>query len=252
MSETHDDARYEREASFHDHRYSHDSRAGAAKFYSITERARQYYSDACFRRGTDIHALEYGCGPGGIGFALAEAGAQVTGIDISAVAIEQAKEETLERGLTIDFHEMNAEDLSFEDEAFDLVCGSGILHHLDIDQGCREVARVLRPDGFAVFTEPLGHNPLINWYRNRTPEMRSDDEHPILRSDLATFERYFGSVRTAFFDLSSLALVPARNASFFDGGLRAAHRLDAAMFRLPGLKWWAWNVVIEVAEPRAT
>lgn len=34
------------------------------------------------------------------------------------------------------------------------------------------------------FSEPLGHNPIINWYRNRTPEMRTEDEHPLLIKDI--------------------------------------------------------------------
>jgi hypothetical protein len=40
------------------------------------------------------------------------------------------------------------------------------------------------PAGWALFSEPLGHNPLVNWYRNRTPEQRTEDEHPLLLSSI--------------------------------------------------------------------
>ena len=80
------------------------------------------------------------------------------------------------------------------DDSFDLVCGSGILHHLDLPAAMRELARVLRPSGRAVFMEPLGHNPAINAFRNRTPELRTPDEHPLLGKDLKLCRRYFGSV----------------------------------------------------------
>lgn len=245
-----DEARYDRETQFHDHSFAENARADAAKFYSVVRRSRQVYEELCFRRGSTVDVLEYGCGPGGVGFRLAKAGATVTGIDISPVAIEQAAQRAADEGLEIEYRVMNAERLEFENDSFDVVCGSGILHHLDLAQACREVARVLRPTGLAVFTEPLGHNPLINWYRNRTPDMRTVDEHPLVRSDLSVFGESFGSVRTHFFDLSSLGLVPFRNTSIFQSALSVAHRLDDLIFRVPGAKWLAWNVVVEFEEPR--
>jgi ubiquinone/menaquinone biosynthesis C-methylase UbiE len=64
---------------------------------------------------------------------------------------------------------MNAEATTFPDNSFDLICGSSILHHLNLDKACAEIRRILRPDGGAVFIEPLGHNPLINMFRKLTP-----------------------------------------------------------------------------------
>jgi ubiquinone/menaquinone biosynthesis C-methylase UbiE len=75
------------------------------------------------------------------------------------------------------FDVMNAEELEFEDAAFDVIFGSGIIHHLDVPRAYSELARVLAPGGSAVFVEPLGHNPLIRVFRNRTPELRTPDEH---------------------------------------------------------------------------
>ena len=117
----------------------------------------------------------------------AAAGAHATGIDISPVAIEMGVREAASRGLRdrTHFAVMNAEALDFPDASFDRVCGSGILHHLDLKKAYGEIARVLRPNGYGIFLEPLGHNPLINWYRRRTPQMRTEDEHPLLKSDLA-------------------------------------------------------------------
>ena len=92
-------------------------------------------------------------------------------------AIEHARAEGLEDRLT--FRVMDAEQLEFADDSFNLVCGSGVLHHLDLNRAYAEVARVLEPTGIGVFEEPLGHNPAINAYRRRTPEMRTVDEHPL-------------------------------------------------------------------------
>ena len=41
--------------------------------------------------------------------------------------------------------------MSFADNSFDLICGTGILHHLDIHAAFHEISRTLRPDGIAVF-----------------------------------------------------------------------------------------------------
>ena len=128
--------------------------------------------------------MEYGCGTGALAFDLAEQGSNSVAIDISPVAISEAEQVAHARGLTARFEEMNAEAMTFDNDSFDLVFGSGILHHLDMERATQEVIGVLRPGGRAVFIEPLGYNPIINAYRRVTPTMRTEDEHPLLRSDL--------------------------------------------------------------------
>ncbi len=52
--------------------------------------------------------------------------------------------------------QLNAEELVFEDAQFDFVVGAAILHHLiDPEKAIREVYRVLKPGGFALFFEPF-------------------------------------------------------------------------------------------------
>ena len=66
-------------------------------------------------------------------------------------------------------------------EGFDIVYGTGILHHLEINKCLNEIHRILKPDGNLLFVEPLGTNPLINLYRKFTPNSRSKDEHPFTK-----------------------------------------------------------------------
>ena len=42
------------------------------------------------------------------------------------------------------FHLMDANDLTFEDESFDVVIGGAILHHLDVEQSLYHAYRVLK------------------------------------------------------------------------------------------------------------
>jgi SAM-dependent methyltransferase len=169
------------------------------------------------------------------------------------VAIEQAtargRAEGLDEQLT--FRVMDAEQLEFPDASFDIVCGSGILHHLDLARAYAEIARVLAPTGIGVFTEPLGHNPAINAYRNRTPALRTVDEHPLLMDDLKLAERFFGEVDRRFFTLSSLAAIPIRNRPGFERLLGGLDGLDRWLFRIaPVLRRHAWMVAITLCDPR--
>ncbi|HWV85852.1 MAG TPA: class I SAM-dependent methyltransferase [Capillimicrobium sp.] len=244
--------RLDRERAFHDRAFSEQTRAEVRRFYSVTGALRAWYEAELTRRAPGAEALEYGCGPGSAAYLLADRGAVVTGIDLSPVAIDLARREGERRWLEnrLDFQVMDAEHLDFADDSFDVVCGSGIIHHLDLERAYSEIARVLHPRGAAVFIEPMGHNPLINAYRNRTPQLRTVDEHPLRMADLKLAKRWFGSVETRFFTLTSLAAVPLRERSIFGGLVRALDRVDAGLFRvLPPLRRQAWMVGMVLSDP---
>jgi SAM-dependent methyltransferase len=247
------DARLEREREYHDRAFGEGVRASAKRFYSVTGAMLSWYEQTLSARAPGARALEYGCGPGSRAFHLARDGAHVVGIDISPVAIEQATEHGRAEGLEdrLEFRVMNAEQLDFPDASFDIVCGSGILHHLDLARAYAEIARVLEPAGIAVFTEPLGHNPAINAYRNRTPALRTVDEHPLLMDDLALAKRFFEEVEVRFFTLTSLAAIPLRDRPGFERVLGGLDRLDSLLFRVaPPLRRHAWMVAITLRRPR--
>src|SRR5262249_24091906 len=64
-------------------------------------------------------------------------------------------------GLTITALQMRADPTSFPNASFDRIHGLGILHHIGIERGLEEVARLLRPGGVGVFLEPMGDRPAI-------------------------------------------------------------------------------------------
>jgi len=244
--------RLEREKKFHDLSFGEGTRKKAHKYYSIALKSREYYRDILRSRASGANALEYGCGPGSHAFMLAEQGAKVCGIDISDVAIDLAELEAKNRGIQdrISFSVMNAEELKFDDSSFDLICGTGILHHLDLERSFAEINRVLTDDGVAVFIEPLGHNPLINLYRKLTPDLRTVDEHPLLNKDLKLAERQFGEVEIKYFHFFSLTAVPFRNTLIFKPLLSLLNFIDTALFAvLPFSRKYSWSVVIKLSAP---
>lgn len=244
---------HSKEREFHDRIFAEDSRQELAKYYEISGRSRNHYRSVLHAAsGPGKRVLEYGCGTAGFSVELRRRGSQVNSIDISPVAIAQSRAWMHTKDICdIGFSTMNAECLAFADHTFDLICGTGILHHLDLERSYAEVARALRPDGVGAFLEPLGHNPIINLYRNRTPDMRSEDEHPLLMPDLHLARRFFGKVEYEFFHLHSLAAVPLRNSPLFTPALRLFDTLDKLVFAVvPPLRKWAWITVIRLAEPR--
>jgi SAM-dependent methyltransferase len=243
-----DNERYRREAEFHDRTFVEHSRSQLGRFYSITGASRGYYKQLITRGCATKTILEYGCGPGSYGVHLAELGGHVTGIDISPVAIAMAKESSVDRGLDVAWRVMNAEALDLPDATFDLVCGSAILHHLDLSRALPEVKRVLKPSGRAVFYEALGHNPIINWYRRRTPHLRSRDEHPLREADFRLLRGHFDRVSVRTFHLTTLAAVPLRNSRAFPKVVSALDAFDRGLFRaIPMLGKHAWSCVIEAS-----
>jgi SAM-dependent methyltransferase len=176
----------------------------------------------------------------------------VTGIDISDVAIEKATEHARVAQIKdLDYFQMDAEVLTFPDDRFDLICGSGILHHLDLRRAFSELARTMQPDGKGVFLEPLGHNPLINLYRRATPGLRTPDEHPLLMQDFSLARRYFGKIELHFFNLFTLCAVPFRRSRWFPRVLGVFAGLDRVLFQtIPGARRYAWNVVIALSQPK--
>jgi SAM-dependent methyltransferase len=249
------DDRKQREARFQDQVYTEQTREKLwSSYYAIVESSRRFYESYLSAHSRDADVLEYGSGLATKAFLLADHGAaSVTAIDISPVAVEAGNKQARAEGYPqVSFHVMDAEAMDFDSGAFDLVCGTSIIHHLNLGRALAELGRVLRPGGSEIFIEPLGHNPLINLYRNRTPDMRTPDEHPLLMSDLELVSEFFHGVRGRFVHLTSLAAVPFRGRPGFPSLVRLLDRVDRALFRaVPPVRRYAWQVVLELSQPRA-
>lgn len=242
------------ERDFHNRKFGEAQEHGGSKaIYALPKAAYRQYRRELKPRAAGADILEYGCGEDSYVDRLVEWGGRVTAIDISDEAVAAARDIAAERGFlgSASFACMNAEDLTFPDNSFDLVVGRAILHHLDLDRAYRSIARVLRPGGTAVFVEPLGHNPLINLYRRYTPHLRTEDEHPLLMRDIEHAKRYFGEVELNYFTLLSMGtLAFAKVPVLWDPALKALDALDAGLFKLlPPARRWAWTVAMVMSKP---
>jgi SAM-dependent methyltransferase len=159
--------------------------------------------------GKDV--LLYGCGPGHEAERFVAGGARsIVGIDISDVEIERARQAAAQRGYAdrVEFFTGDAHATPFTDDAFDLIVGTAILHHLDLDRALHEIRRILRPGGRAVFLEPLAHNPLLRIGRLLTPAARTADEHPFTVEDWRRCGEVFPGFKHREVELTSTILMP--------------------------------------------
>ena len=94
--------------------------------------------------------LEIGVGLGADHQRFAEAGAVLSGIDLTERAVEHTRQRLHAFGLAADVSVGNAEHLGFSDRTFDVVYSWGVLHHTpDTPAAILEVHRVLREGGTA-------------------------------------------------------------------------------------------------------
>jgi SAM-dependent methyltransferase len=113
-----------------------------------------------------LRVLDYGCGTGEWGVALAGEGADVALLDLSTTAVEIGLRRARASGVAdrVAGHARDAGDLScFADGEFDLVFACAAIHHtLKYPNAFEEVVRVIRPGGRLVLAEGWGANPLLN------------------------------------------------------------------------------------------
>jgi len=192
--------------------------------------------------------LDYGCGSGNDLIELSDKIKKGIGVDISETLIDDAKLKMEEKGIkNINFFVMDVMKTTFENETFSLIRGSAILHHLDLEISLKEIKRILKTNGKAIFFEPLGMNPAINLYRKFTPEARTVDERPFTKKDINKIKEIFPNAKIRYYSFFTLFSVPFRKFRFFSKILSIMDFMDKiALSKYSPLKYMAWICLIEM------
>ncbi len=105
----------------------------------------------------DIRLLDIGCGRGRwLSFFHERYGARVTGIDLTAAAVDACRRAGFEA------HAGSIESMPFESESFDFVTSITVLLHVPYEikqHAIDEIARVLKPGGRALLLEGTWRDP---------------------------------------------------------------------------------------------
>ncbi len=102
--------------------------------------------------------LVVGCGFGHDALRLAKLGAAVHAFDLSSESLAIARALATREGLAVSFDNMPAEQLAYEDDAFDVIIATDIMHHVDIPSAMAELRRVSRLGAMFVMNEVYSHS----------------------------------------------------------------------------------------------
>ncbi len=118
------------------------------------------FSEGIIKPGDAL--VDLGTGTGTLAHGFAERGCKVTGLDISAQMLEQAKDLSQQAGLEIDFRFAKAEATGLPDDSFDVVSAGQCWHWFDRSTAALEIKRILKPNGHIVIAHfdwlPLAGN----------------------------------------------------------------------------------------------
>ena len=233
-----------REKEFHNKLQSSSKGRFENIFYKAILNAWEDFYDFLNLNAKNSEILDYGCGVGPIIEKVIKFNPKkITGIDISDVSISKAKEKFVNISSKVELLVDNCEHTNFDNNKFDIVYGLGILHHLQISKCINEISRILKPNGTLLFIEPLGTNPLINFYRFLTPRSRSKDEHPLKPRDFNMIKEKFKNVSIKYYGFLTLFFFPlykSNNSKIF----KILVKLDQLLFKIKIFQYFAWSVLI--------
>lgn len=194
----------------------------------------------------DSRVLDICCGYGFTSVLLAKRGADVTSIDISPKMIELTEKNAAFNNVqnSIDAKKMSVQAMTFDDNSFDFVVGFGAVHHLNIELAGREISRVLKKGGRAIFIEPRIPLRLLILLRSALPIkcLESPGGSQLTDNDIFRFSSYFSSHQIEYFVfLKKLSRLPILR--------KYGERLDEIDRRLvckfPWLRKFYWAFVLD-------
>ena len=134
-------------------------------FRELAQTSREFYIDYLrkFKNvGAGTRVLEIGCGEGGNLLPFAEAGCCVTGIDLAANKIANAKEYFAKRNMPGEFISGNFLNMPPRDCRFDIILIHDVIEHIEPEDKpafFSGLKKFLKPDGIVFFGFPAWQMP---------------------------------------------------------------------------------------------
>jgi ubiquinone/menaquinone biosynthesis C-methylase UbiE len=180
--------------------------------------------------------VDLGCGYHPTAIYLARAGARrVYACDVSHNAVAHIHQLAREQGVgdRVSGLVCAAEELPLPSGHAELIHGEAVLHHLSMTPAAREVARVLGAGGTAVFKDPLGQNPLLEFARDYLKSSAKATDRPLTFEQIEEFGRAFRSCRYRGFGFAATLTGALGRRQKWPKTTNVADRLDGLLLRVP-------------------
>ena len=188
-----------------------------------------------FYKKENSNFLDYCCGTGLFSIFPLMNNYNLHGMDISNQSIKVAKMRSEYFSLEgkCNFKVMDAENLTYEDNKFDIIVSYNSLSYLDLEKSYSELSRVLKPNGILIIMDSVGHNLFFRINRNRNLSKWASNfinKVNILKiGDINLANKYFNLQQIKYFDfLSIIFLFLNKKFSF-----KLINWLDSMILRLP-------------------
>ena len=235
-----------REKEFHNELLTLNKKRFENKFYKAAYNLYEDFFDVLKKKIRFKDVLEYGCGTGNFAEQVSNfKPKKLVAIDISEEAIKKAKSEKKSEENKIDYRVENCENSNLSSDAFDIIYGLGILHHLNLNKSLKELNRMLKKGGIMLFAEPMATNPIINIYRKFTPKARSADEHPLVFQDIKLIESMFKNVEAKYYGFLTLIFFPFYKSPENSKLFRLISGIDRMILKTKYLRFLAWSVLVK-------
>lgn len=125
-----------------------------------------------------LKILDIGCGAGFFSVLMAQCGHTVTGIDYTEDMLACAKKNAQDAGVSITFQRMDAQQLEFADDMFDLIVSRNVTWVLEQpEKAYKEWLRVLRPEGRLVNFDENHYMYLFDQQYLNEKELRGEPDY---------------------------------------------------------------------------
>ena len=133
---------------------------------NVINRAERLLQHIDFKEGDKF--LEIGCGNGSACKQIAKDHKfSVIGVDVDPDQIKNAKKD-IEKLNNIKFFVADATNLDFNENEFDIIYSSGVLHHINNwNMVLKEINRILKPKGYYIFTDIAYSRFTTNLFKNK-------------------------------------------------------------------------------------